>query len=133
MFSNSFWITVSAIFFTGFFASVQLGIGYTYMMEIFSKKHRNLYSGLYMAIDSGVNIVSALYYGFVSKEWIYLTSTGYIIQVFTCIHSFFLPESPIWFINKNRAHKAIPSLEKIAKMNGRNLVFNPKDFKKPIS
>jgi hypothetical protein len=62
-----------------------------------------------------------------------LTSVGYALQVFSGVTGWLLPESPIWFLNKNRAHKAIPSLEFIAKINGKQLQFNPKDFKKPKS
>ena len=62
-----------------------------------------------------------------------MTSIGYALQLVSGVTGWLLPESPIWFLNKNRAHKAIPSLELIAKVNGKQLVFNPKDFKKPKS
>ena len=79
MFSQNFWLTVFGVYISGCFASIQVGIGYIYMMEIFSKKNRFFYSGFYMALDSGVNIVTALYYGNISNNWVYLTGTGYII------------------------------------------------------
>ena len=133
MFSSSFWFCVFASFITGVFASIQTGIGYLYMIEQFTKKNRVFYCGLYMVLDSAVNLITAFYYLYVSNNWIYLTAIGYGLQIFSCIICWFLPESPIWFLNKNRAHKATPSLEKIARINGRTLEFDPKNFKKPKS
>ena len=103
------------------------------MMELFTKQHRVFYSSFYMCLDSGINIITAIYYSSISNNWIYLTSIGYVLQFVSGVTGWLLPESPIWFLNKNRAHKAIPSLELIAKVNGKKLVFNPKDFKKPRS
>ena len=37
MFSRSFWFCVFASFITGVFASIQIGIGYVYMMEQFTQ------------------------------------------------------------------------------------------------
>ena len=98
------------------------------MIEQITKKNRVFYCGLYMVLDSAVNLITAFYYLYVSNNWIYLTALGYVLQVFSCAVCWFLPESPIWFLNKNRTNKAIPSLEKIARINGRELVFNPKDY-----
>ena len=128
MFSRSFWFCVFASFITGVFASIQIGIGYVYMMEQFTQKNRVFYCGFYMVLDSAVNLITAFYYLYVSNNWIYLTAIGYGLQVFSCVVCWFLPESPIWFLNKNRAQKAAPSLEKIARINGRVLVFDPKNF-----
>lgn len=53
---------------------------------------------------------------------------GYIISIICFILCFYLPESPVFLIQRGRLKEAEKALQKIAKMNGKELNFNYADF-----
>ena len=53
---------------------------------------------------------------------------GYLMQIFAFFGCFILPESPKFLIEQNNLVGARKSLEKIAKWNKKQLIFNENDF-----
>jgi hypothetical protein len=70
-------------------------------------------------MDGGVLIICALYFDFISKNWLYLAYSGLGLSIFCLGISFFLPESPKFYYGQKKFDKARESLNYIARFNGK--------------
>lgn len=128
LFSRSYLLTLASMFLMGATTSGKLGVGYPYLMELLGKNYRPFYATLMSAATSLDGIIGTLYFIYVSKNAYYFMAGGFVWQLSSLVVSHLLPESPVYFLNKGKLRKGELALEHIAKLNGRQLTFNPRLF-----
>ena len=55
-----------------------------------------------------------------------------MLQIWVTIAMFFLPESPVWLIEKERIDEAESAMKMVAKLNRRELIWDKKLYSKKI-
>ena len=53
-----------------------------------------------------IGILCSLYFMYVSKNWMWLLVTAFILQILGTLGSFAFPESPRWLIKKGQIQRA---------------------------
>ena len=126
--SKSFWLTVSMIFLLGTLKSIRISIGYTYCMELIGAPYRTFYGTLWNVNEGLIFLWATIYYWRIDKNWFPLVAFGYSLAVIATIFIYFLPESPVYLINKGLFGEAKKSLDYIAKKNGKEFKFDEDYF-----
>lgn len=64
-------------------------------------------------------MILTFYFEFISNEYFYIVSVGWIMTALSCILSFFIHESPIWLLKsgKEKIPRAILILKNITRIN----------------
>ena len=62
-------------------------------------------------------VVTAGYFMFISKDWLYLSLFFCALSYIALMVAFFCPESPRWLIVNSRSAEGIVALNQMAKMN----------------
>ena len=78
--------------------------------------------------DACTYLAVTLYFWRVSKNWFYFALVGYLFNVVSAVGAWFLPESPRYLCERGETYELERSLKAIAKVNRRQLNFNPDHF-----
>jgi len=93
--------------------------GYTYFCELYPDRAGTIVGTCWNCLEATVNILLAVYYAYVSKDWrwviLYAVCSGTLALI---IGVFFLPESPKWLYEKERFVQCAKSLAYMGKING---------------
>ena len=80
--------------------------------------------------DSATYLLATLYFWKLSKDWYNFAMVGYMLNLFTAMAAFVLPESPRYLLEKGRLDELKNTMQIIAKFNKKELRFNPSLYKK---
>ena len=87
--------------------------------ELVYTKHRVYVTTALLALNAMIFPISAFYFRFISKEWLYLFIAFLIITFIIAILSHFVPESPVFLAEKEKYEEAKEVIKRMAKMNGK--------------
>lgn len=83
-------------------------VSYVWMFDLLETKHKSIACGILNAFDNMTLGLTAVYYMFISRNWIYLqffmSSVAFLCTLAVLI---FVPESPKWHLIKGRKDEAI--------------------------
>ena len=99
------WMIVITFVF-GLMTTFRVNIGFVYMMELMPKSKQTFYATFYNIVDGSNLLTGTIYFWFISKDWIYFTMIGFVLQTFNVIAVWFLPESPRLMIELKRFDEA---------------------------
>jgi MFS family permease len=121
--SPNMYFVLVALFFTGFSSAGGTTVSFLYLLEILPPDKRSFYGTL---INFSFAIAGGIYFtGFkYLKNWIFIAymCVGANIIAFLMVSIYFL-ESPRFLISKGQYEKALKTLYKIAKKNGKSKDF----------
>lgn len=116
------------------FAFFRLNISFIYGQEVIMKGHANIIGSLYNTLDATTMIFTTLFYKYVSKEQIYISTCFFALTVLALVITFFLPESPKFLVSKGHFLKAKHSFNRIASMNNmKPLCYDRDAFKEELT
>ena len=81
-------------------------------------------------MDACTYLMATLYFWKVCKDWFYFAAIGWGLNFISAVGSWFLPESPRYLLEKGKIQELEQTMQVIAKVNGKELRFNPENFKK---
>jgi hypothetical protein len=114
---GNLYFLYGSMFLCGFSASVGL-VAFTMTMELIESNKTNTVASLIVSLDATLPIFVSFYFMLISKNWIYY---GYAIVFITLasliLISIYIPETPAFYISKNRLDKACESLSQISMFN----------------
>ena len=87
--------------------------------EIVQTKHRVYVTTATLALNAMIFPISAFYFRFISKEWLYLFIAFLIITFIIAVLSHFVPESPVFLAEKEKYEEAKEVIKRMARMNGK--------------
>lgn len=109
----------AAIFVLGMATPSRLNVQFVYMIEFVDERYRSLIGVIYSVYGAVIYMFVPFYFQFISKDWIYLTYIGVLLNCISLLGLiFFVPESPLWLIRKHQFDRARGVIRKIAITNG---------------
>ena len=90
---------------------------YIVISEFVHTKYKNGVSTLLLMFECIVSMVLALYFKFISKNWIYILSFGASLNLIFLIGCYFIPESPEYLYSYYKFRETKRTFEFIAKFN----------------
>ena len=100
--TRSYTVLVAALILMGTMATIRTQVSVIYLYEIMKKKHYTLVFSCGASVEGLVGVLASLYFMYISKSSKGLLLTGYIIQIFGNIGSFFYLESPRFLIKSDQ-------------------------------
>ena len=97
-------IVVSFMF--GMMSSVRINIGYVYLVELMPKSWHSTTGSIFNVFEGSIYVIASVYFWFLSKNWLYFVSVGYIFSLISACAIWLLPESPSFLIEKQRLEEA---------------------------
>jgi MFS family permease len=110
------WLIV-AQFVIGATNSMRCSIGYVYLMELLPDHLKTSYGTMWGIVEGLIFIFGTFYFWQLTKDMTILLTIGLNMQIISLVLTRFLPESPVFLIQKGRLLEAKESLQKIADMN----------------
>jgi MFS transporter, OCT family, solute carrier family 22 (organic cation transporter), member 4/5 len=110
-----------------FFGIINVGIyngAYVNICEYVHDPWKNHVCTFLLVFDSMTSIFVALYFKFVSQNWIWFQYLGLALSIIAFIGFYFLPESPEYLYSFYRFDECRKEIEKIAKWNKSTLCEN---------
>lgn len=105
------------IFGIGMLSCLRLNLGFLYAQEIVSNRHVNFVGSMNNVLDGFTMIIAALYFSYISKEWLGLQTIFFLTTLVGFVISLWLPESPKFLMAKRKFLKARHSFNQIARVN----------------
>ena len=99
-FTHSVDVMICVIFGFGALSSIRVNVGYVYLMELVPTKNQALHGTIWNNSECLIYPLAVIYFWQISKNWIYFSVIGYVLQIWSFFVSFFLPESPRWLIDQ---------------------------------
>ena len=96
-----------------------MNFSFIYGSEIIKTSHSTVICSFYNTIDGLTMIQAAIYFKYISKDWLNLYWYFLMISIAGTIVSFIMPESPRYLISLGDFKRARESFNFIARMNGR--------------
>ena len=62
-------------------------------------------------------MVVTVYFWLISKQWFYIILVGYLLSLASAGLVWFLPESPVYLMSRDRVAQAVNVFRQIAKVN----------------
>ena len=87
------WMIV-VMFVFGMATTIQVNVGFVYMMELSPKRLQSTYSSMYNIFDGTLLLQGTIYFWFISKDYRYFTLIGLALATWCVIAIQFVPESP---------------------------------------
>lgn len=128
MVTGSLNVTIMCSLFMGMLSSIRVNVGYVYMMELTPKSWHTSVSSFWNIVEGLIYVLASLYFWKINKYWLYFVAIGYCLQIYSAVMSWTLPESPRFLIETENLDRAKQSLEQIAKVNRRELVWEDSLF-----
>ena len=98
-FTKNINVAIAIIFSTGFFASLRVGVGFIYLMELVPSSSRVAIGSAWGVWEASIMLNATLYFMLSSsRNWLYYGVFGYSTQLFALVGSLLLPESPKWLL-----------------------------------
>lgn len=117
--AKGFYLSWLALFLIGFLSVARIYPAFLYTQEITPESLRNIAGSFNNVIDAFTMIVAALFFKYISKNWMHL-ATLYLVSAFIGLMlSFKLPESPKFLVSVHRYEEARDSFNEIARLNGK--------------
>ena len=129
MWTHDLDVMIASSFFQGALTSVRINVGFLYMLEMMPAHLQTVAGSLNGVFDACTYLAATIYFWQVSKDWFYFALVGFSFNVISAVGAWFLPESPRYLCEKQEIYELERSLKAIAKVNGRQLCFNPEQFK----
>jgi len=83
---------------------------------------------MWNCIEGLINLWATLYFMFVSTHWEGFVLLGLILQVFSCVTVFWIPESPVYLLKTKKFEELKEALKTIGEWNGTKLDWNALEF-----
>jgi MFS family permease len=117
--SKSLPLSIVMFFFQGACSPGKCQVTFVFSQELVPKKYQNYIGSAILFGDASTMLILAVYHGLLSKNWVPLQLTSFILNIISVLGIWLLvPESPKWLIGKGRYSRARESLKYLAKMNG---------------
>ena len=100
-FTTSYRVMVASMIIIGMTTTIRQQVCIIYLYESFRKEHYARVLAFIVSIDGIVGIIGALYFLFVSKNWLYLYSVAFIMQLLGTVGCLSFHESPKYLIVTN--------------------------------
>ncbi len=115
--SRNIYVNITLFLFLGMCQEGKLSVCFVYLLEFMPIKYYNIIGTLF-AIWEGLTLTClAIYFRYISKEWIYYQIFGLSLNVLCFITLVFVPESPKFLYSAKRYQEAKQSLAFVAKFN----------------
>ncbi len=115
--SRSLELTIALFFLLGLTCTGKSSTGYVYLMELIGAKWQAWASVYMMLLDSITMIMLAVYFKYITKEWMYFQIFGITLLTLASIAVYWVPESPKLLHSQKKYDLARKSLLIIAKSN----------------
>ena len=112
----------------GGLCSVNLGVGYVYLMELLPKKVQTGVTSWLNVQEAFVYVFVTIYYWKISRHWFWLVFFGFAVHLLGCILLLWVPESPRYLIAAGRLEEARRAFAVVARINKKHLEWDPKRF-----
>lgn len=117
-FSKSIILSAVLTFFVGATSPGRSQVVFVYICELVPNKYRSKIGSFILFMDCTTIAIYALYFRYISKQWLYLWSVNVGLITLATISLFFMPESPKYLHSKGRFEQAKLALSSIARFNG---------------
>ena len=101
----------------GMVATARAQVSVIYLFESLKKDHFAKVYSLMSSIEGVIGVMSAIYFIYISKSWLWILLVGYCLQVAGTIGVFFFPESPKYLIKTGQIDRALQVFQSIASTN----------------
>ena len=128
--TSSLNVMLGCTFTIGILSTQRASVGYVYLVEMLPKKSTTLTITCWFMTEGLICTFAPLYFWKISKNWVTLFYCGYFICIMSIVCVMILPESPRLLVELGRLDEAMKSFERIAKLNGKSLQWNPSEFLK---
>lgn len=117
--SHSIDFTISLVFMAGMATSGTISAGYCYAQEFFTPKYKILYGFSYNSLEGIIYIFQTIYFAYLFKQSLYISSFGCVMAVISVIALFFyVPESPLWQLKMGRLAETKQTMSRVMQTNG---------------
>lgn len=118
IFSHNYNILILSNFFLGATGIARAQVAALYLYESLTKANFQKVFTTFAAIEGALNVFSAIYFQYLSKEWIWLAVATLGIQIIGSTAFFFFTEAPRYLVKSGQMDRAQKVFEKIAYVNG---------------
>jgi MFS family permease len=122
--TTNIYAIYTAIFIIGLFNAWRQNLSYIYGQEIIVEAAQTTSGSCYQFFDSAVMMFSALFIEYISIHWKVLHSVFIALVLASFCIFLFLPESPMFCVEKHEYHRALESYKTIAWVNRSNYDFS---------
>ena len=129
MFTHDVHVMLVTIFCFGMLSSIRINVGYVYLQELMPRSRATFYGTLWNNCECAIYPLATIYFWKISKHWVYFSSIGYALSLWSAVATFFLPESPRWLYSKQRLDRVGSSLRTVAWWSGRKSQFNIDEYR----
>jgi MFS family permease len=119
LFSENLWLSIGLLFIFGATCPGREQVAFVYMCELVPEKSRNIIGSLLLFVDGTTVGILALYFRFVSKNWLYFMYGSILLNLIGSLGLLFMvPESPKYKHSKGLFREAKDLLGAFARVNG---------------
>jgi MFS family permease len=115
--SRSLNLSIALFFLLGLTRPGKMQVSFVYLSELVPEAHRRRVGSFILFFDGGSLILFALYFKYISKQWVYFQLYALGISAISALVLFAIPESPKYLMEKDRYDDARKSLVSIATFN----------------
>ena len=136
---NYYAVVIPMFFFLGVSRAYTMLIGFLIMAEVAPEGVVHWIAASWLAVESLIPAIIAIYFRYISIDWIWIQVFGLGITFFALIAvTCWVPESPKWLYKQGKYQDCNIILKRMAKFNGiketeeinKLLMINPNDFEK---
>jgi MFS family permease len=102
MLSRSLNFSIFLFFLFGATRPGKMQVSFVYVSELVPESHRRRVGTFILFFDGSSLILFALYFLFISKNWVFFQTFTLILSIISTIVLIYIPESPKYLISKNR-------------------------------
>ena len=118
MTSDNYNLLILAMFILGASSVAKLQVATLYLYESLTKANYQKVFTVFAALEGALNVFTAIYFQYLSKDWIWLGVAALSLQTIGSIAFSFFTEAPRYLVKSGQMGRAQKVFEQIASVNG---------------
>mmetsp|Transcript_24333 Transcript_24333/g.30181 ORF Transcript_24333/g.30181 Transcript_24333/m.30181 type:complete len:110 (-) Transcript_24333:793-1122(-) len=100
-----------------------MNIGYLYLMEMMPKHSQTTVGSTWGVCDAMIYLFATIYFWQIGKDWYFVGVIGFLMNLFTSVTAWFLPESPRYLLEKGEIEELETTMAVVARVNNKPVRF----------